>query len=42
MTLRIDDGNAAGIRACVKAGWVEVGERRDGRVGVERTMSQRL
>lgn len=42
MVLRVDDGNAAGIRAYEKAGWVEVGERRNGRVGLERTMSLRL
>jgi GNAT superfamily N-acetyltransferase len=39
LTLRVDDGNAAGIRAYEKAGWMETGERRVGRVGVERTMS---
>ena len=42
LTLRVDDGNAAGIRAYEKAGWVETAERRVGRVGVERTMSLRL
>ena len=42
LTLRVDDGNVAGIRAYEKAGWVENGERRVGRVGVERTMSLRL
>ena len=42
LTLRVDDGNAAGIRAYEKAGWAETGERRIGRVGVERTMSLRL
>ena len=42
LTLRVDHGNAAGIRAYEKAGWVETGERRVGRVGVERTMSLRL
>ena len=42
LTLRVDDGNAAGIRAYEKSGWVESGERRVGRVGVERTMSLRL
>lgn len=42
MMLRVDDGNAAAIRAYEKAGWVDVGERRDGRVGLERTMSLRL
>jgi len=39
LMLRVDDGNAAGIRAYEKAGWVETGERRVGRVGVERTMA---
>jgi RimJ/RimL family protein N-acetyltransferase len=38
LMLRVDDGNAAGIRAYEKAGWSEVGERRVGRVGVERTL----
>jgi RimJ/RimL family protein N-acetyltransferase len=38
LMLRVDDGNAAGIRAYEKAGWHEVGERRVGRVGVERTL----
>jgi RimJ/RimL family protein N-acetyltransferase len=42
LTLRVDDGNAAGIRAYEKAGWTETGERCVGRVGVERTMSLRL
>jgi RimJ/RimL family protein N-acetyltransferase len=42
MMLRVDDGNAAGIRAYEKAGWVETGERRIGRVGLERTMSLAL
>ena len=42
LTLRVDDGNAAGIRAYDKAGWVETGERRVGRVGLERTMTLRL
>ena len=42
LMLRVDDGNVAGIRAYEKAGWVETGERRTGRVGVERTMSLRL
>ncbi|MFL6698112.1 MAG: GNAT family N-acetyltransferase [Vitreoscilla sp.] len=42
LMLRVDDGNAAGIRAYQKAGWVETGERRVGRVGVERTMSLTL
>ena len=39
LVLRVDDGNAAGIRAYEKAGWVETGARRVGRVGVERTMA---
>ena len=42
LALRVDDGNAVGIRAYEKAGWVEVGERRIGRVGVERTMALAL
>ena len=42
MMLRVDDGNVAGIRAYEKAGWVETGERRLGRVGLERTMSLAL
>jgi RimJ/RimL family protein N-acetyltransferase len=42
LVLRVDDGNAAGIRAYEKAGWIECGERRVGRVGVERTLSLRL
>lgn len=42
LVLRVDDGNAAGIRAYEKAGWIETGERRAGRVGLERTMSLRL
>ena len=42
LTLRVDDGNAAGIRAYEKAGWVEAGARHVGRVGVERTMSLKL
>ncbi len=42
LVLRVDDGNVAGIRAYEKAGWIEVGERRAGRVGLERTMSLRL
>ena len=42
LALRVDDGNAAGIRAYEKAGWVESGERRTGRVGIERTMSLQL
>ena len=40
--LRVDEGNVAGIRAYEKAGWREVGERRIGRVGVERTMTLAL
>ena len=39
LQLRVDDGNVAGIRAYEKAGWRETGERRIGRVGLERTMS---
>ena len=42
LTLRVDDGNVAGIRAYEKAGWREVGERRIGRVGVERTLQLQL
>lgn len=42
MVLRVDDGNAAGIRAYEKAGWLECGERRAGRVGLERALSLRL
>ena len=42
LVLRVDDGNVAGIRAYEKAGWLERGERRMGRVGLERTMSLRL
>ena len=42
LMLRVDDGNVGGIRAYEKAGWIEIGERRVGRVGVERTMSLRL
>ena len=42
LVLRVDDGNTAGIRAYEKAGWTETGERRVGRVGIERTMSLRL
>jgi RimJ/RimL family protein N-acetyltransferase len=42
LVLRVDDGNAAGIRAYEKAGWAETGERRIGRIGLERTMSLRL
>ena len=40
--LRVDDGNAAAIRAYAKAGWVEIGERRMGRIGPERTLSLSL
>ncbi len=39
LVLRVDDGNAAGIRAYEQAGWSETGERRVGRIGLERTMS---
>lgn len=39
LMLRVDEGNVAGIRAYEKAGWREIGERRIGRVGPERTMS---
>ena len=39
LVLRVDDGNGAGIRAYEKAGWAEIGERRFGRVGLERTMA---
>jgi ribosomal protein S18 acetylase RimI-like enzyme len=39
LVLRVDDGNGAGIRAYEKAGWVEIGERLVGRVGLERTMT---
>jgi len=42
LVLRVDEGNAAGIRAYEKAGWREHGERRIGRVGVERTMTLAL
>ncbi len=42
LALRVDDDNAAGIRAYEKAGWVETGARHVGRVGVERTMTLRL
>jgi ribosomal protein S18 acetylase RimI-like enzyme len=42
LMLRVDEGNVAGIRAYEKAGWREVGERRVGRVGVERTMTLAL
>ena len=39
LVLRVDEGNGAGIRAYEKAGWIEIGERRVGRVGLERTMA---
>ena len=42
LTLRVDDGNIAGIRAYEKAGWVETGERCIGRVGLERTLTLAL
>ncbi len=42
LALRVDDGNEAGIRAYEKAGWIEVGERRMGRVGIERTLALAL
>ncbi len=42
LVLRVDDDNHAGIRAYEKAGWVETGERRVGRVGLERTMALAL
>ena len=42
LVLRVDEGNAAGIRAYERAGWRESGERRVGRVGVERTMTLAL
>ena len=42
LVLRVDDGNAAGIRAYEKAGWREVGTRLAGRVGLERTMTLAL
>ena len=40
--LRVDDDNVAAIRAYAKAGWVEIGERRLGRVGPERTLALAL
>jgi len=40
--LRVDDDNVAAIRAYAKAGWVEIGERRLGRVGLERTLALAL
>jgi RimJ/RimL family protein N-acetyltransferase len=42
LMLRVDEANVAGIRAYEKAGWREIGERRIGRVGPERTMSLSL
>ena len=39
LMLRVDEGNVAGIRAYERAGWREVGERRVGRVGPERTLA---
>ena len=42
LMLRVDEDNAAGIRAYEKAGWREVGNRRTGRVGTERTMALAL
>lgn len=42
LVLRVDDGNGAGIRAYERAGWVEIGERLDGRVGLERTLTLAL
>ena len=42
LVLRVDEGNGAGIRAYEKAGWVEAGQRRAGRVGLERTMALAL
>ena len=42
LELRVDEANVAGIRAYAKAGWIESGERRVGRVGVELTMSLQL
>ena len=42
LVLRVDDGNGAGIRAYERAGWVEIGERFVGRVGLERTMTLAL
>ena len=42
VVLRVDDDNAAAIRAYAKAGWVECGERRQGRVGIERTLMRPL
>jgi RimJ/RimL family protein N-acetyltransferase len=42
LVLRVDDGNRAAIRAYEKADWIETGERRIGRVGLERTMTLTL
>jgi RimJ/RimL family protein N-acetyltransferase len=42
LMLRVDEGNVAGIRAYENAGWREVGERRIGRVGPERTLALAL
>jgi len=42
LMLRVDEGNLAGVRAYEKAGWREAGERRVGRVGLERTMVMAL
>ena len=42
VALRVDGGNAAAIRAYAKAGWVETGERRQGRVDLERTLTLAL
>jgi RimJ/RimL family protein N-acetyltransferase len=42
LVLRVDEGNVAGIRAYEKAGWREIGERRAGRVDIERTMARTL
>jgi RimJ/RimL family protein N-acetyltransferase len=42
LVLRVDDDNAAAIRAYEKAGWAEFGERRLGRVGLERTLGLAL
>lgn len=42
IVLRVDDDNAAGIRAYEKAGWVETGPRSQGRIGIERTLERWL
>ena len=42
LVLRVDDANAAGIRAYEKPGWVVTGKQRVGRISLERTMSLRL